>query len=877
MKRTCFSVCITLLALSFLGSGITAWGATHNTVVPQLDPRDAKIENKDGPVVETDLTEEPTYASVAPLWKDQQLNAECAVLGAKNSRAKFISYWNGAVGTLMYTDAAALHELTPFLPHSVLMVVGAGAQPDFRFNPESKVDQQLLADALPGVISRWEQDGLQFTQTAVARQIEGMEALTGSENTVGLVKVEVANPGQVKRRADLWVSLLAGMNRVPLGCDRTLDQAPYLEPLKLFGHDVMTKEGALRVALDIPQGANLEAHLNPDYIPTTWDAKAAPRLMERPVVAFKGNNWLGGWWGPGTGPTDLGVIWSKPVWVKQIRVFFDVITDKDYPVASAVKVQTWIGGQWTDVAAHVEHDAKPTDVTTSRAATVGYGGGQADGWTWTFEPVRSERLRVVLQGKTPKVNPMVQEVIFTYNKDAKADKGKGKWVTTRDEVASQNALRIGFNLAPGETKSICVKIPFLPASGAEAGKIKAFKFDAQLEAVKKFWRTELAKGMTLEVPDKRVQEVWNASLIQTMIGTDLEPKKKQYVTYASIGWYEYDFSLIKAVQIEALDNAGYHDEASKFLRTLMEWQGTMPPTGKFTSKEGFLTAAPEYSPMVYTANNGYELHALGRHYLLTRDREWLKTALPHMLASVDWIERERKTTKILDANGQKAIEYGLLPEGNECDTGTIDQYWYNETYNWQGLDEAAKVLAQIGHPRAKEVAAAARDYRQCILEALAKTTAAMPKYKLPNGEMVPFIPLGVHDKKTDIYFGSMYLDFGPIHLIETGVLPSESPLAQANMKLLEAYCMRYGLSLFTPFLCPHRSYYLDTDSVHKFLQFFYSYLCAGIPGNLCTGVEEWKGIQLDQFTVAEYLRTVQMMLVREKGGGLVLGQAAPRA
>jgi len=103
------------------------------------------------------------------------------------------------------------------------------------------------------------------------------------------------------------------------------------------------------------------------------------------VTAFKGNNWLGGWWGPGTGPMNLGVQWRRPVWVKQVRVFFDISTNKDYPTTSSAKVQTWNDGQWSDVPARVEHDAKVTDVILTREAKVGYGGGQADGWTWSFE------------------------------------------------------------------------------------------------------------------------------------------------------------------------------------------------------------------------------------------------------------------------------------------------------------------------------------------------------------------------------------------------------------------------------------------------------------------------------------------------------------
>jgi len=51
----------------------------------------------------------------------------------------------------------------------------------------------------------------------------------------------------------LWVGLLAGMNRVPLGSDRTLDQAPYLEPLTLAGNDLLTSGGALRIACDLPK------------------------------------------------------------------------------------------------------------------------------------------------------------------------------------------------------------------------------------------------------------------------------------------------------------------------------------------------------------------------------------------------------------------------------------------------------------------------------------------------------------------------------------------------------------------------------------------------------------------------------------------------
>jgi len=858
------------------GSWSPTYAEAPNTAVPQLDPSVVKIDQRNIGDISADLPQEPNYAETSKLWRDQKFIAECAVLGAKNSRAKFISFWNGAVGTLMYTDLASQRELTSLLPHSLLMVIGSGKKPDFRFHPDAVVKQSLLEGDLPCVISEWEHEGIKFKQTAVGRQIEGMEAKTGRENTVALIKVEMTNPQPSARRAEAWVGLLAGMNRVPLGSDRTMDQAPYLEPLRLADHDVVTSEGALRVSLDLPHGATVDSHLAPDYVPATWDREAKPRLMERPVVAFKGNNWLGGWWGLGSGPADLGAIWRKRVWVKGVRIFFDANTVKDYPVDKLAKVQTWVGNRWTDVPARVEHDAKVTDVITSREARVGYGGGQADGWTWSFEPVRSQRLRLVLREKALRINPVVQEMIITYNKNDEADKGKGEWITTRDGVAEQNALRIGLDLGPGETKSFCVKIPYLPAGDAEARKIKDFEFDAELEAVKKFWRAELALGMTLEIPEQRAQQAWNSSLIQMMISTDLDPIHKIHVARASVGWYEYVYGLIPAIQAEALDNAGYHDEAQKWLDAFLVWQGTMPPTGDFKSKEGFLTAGPDYSPGVFTSNNGYILHALCRHYLLTRDEAWLKTALPHILASVDWIQRERKQTLTLGAKGEKNIGYGLLPAGNGCDAGTIDQYWYNEVYTWQGLNEAAKLLHRIGHPRGGEIERAAGEYRQCILDALLKVTAAAPKLKLPGGEEIPFIPLGVHDKLSVQQCAGIYLDIGPAHLIESGVLPAESKLARWIMQATEAFCMRLGLSVFEPNYCPQRAYYLDRDQIHKFLLTFYSYLCVGLSPNLYSGVEEWKGIQLDQFTYGEYLRLVQMMLIRENQGRLLLGQAIPR-
>jgi len=45
------------------------------------------------------------------------------------------------------------------LSHSALVVIGAGARPDFRFNPQFKVDQRLIEGGLPAVVSQWDRMG----------------------------------------------------------------------------------------------------------------------------------------------------------------------------------------------------------------------------------------------------------------------------------------------------------------------------------------------------------------------------------------------------------------------------------------------------------------------------------------------------------------------------------------------------------------------------------------------------------------------------------------------------------------------------------------------------------------------------------------------
>jgi len=238
-------------------------------------------------------------------------------------------------------------------------------------------------------------------------------------------------------------------------------------------------------------------------------------------------------------------------------------------------------------------------------------------------------------------------------------------------------------------------IPFSPLeedSGLIAQALQDPRGRQTLAKTAAFWNRLLARGALVEVPEKKVQDTYRASLIYQFIGRD------RGEVHAGEGFYDGLFLRDGSYQVWALELAGYLTEARQSLESFLRAQ---TPEGQFVTQAGQLDA------------HGYALWALAEHYWLTRDRRWLQTVYPQVRRAVEWLERNRV---------REGPYRGLLPaavaDGENLWAGRNHIVGY-DFWNLRGLLCAVEMARALGHAdEAARWAAQAEDYRAAIDRAL---------------------------------------------------------------------------------------------------------------------------------------------------------------
>src|SRR5262249_30529967 len=89
-----------------------------------------------------------------------------------------------------------------------------------------------------------------------------------------------------------------------------------------------------------------------------------------------------------------------------------------------------------------------------------------------------------------------------------------------------------FQLQPGGRAAVYFKMPYLPDSAGRTQPIDEQRFNSAHREIHKFWSDLLARGMKINVPEARVNDVWRALLLQNFVLAD-GPR----MTYGSGFWY----------------------------------------------------------------------------------------------------------------------------------------------------------------------------------------------------------------------------------------------------------------------------------------------------------------------------------------------------
>jgi hypothetical protein len=475
------------------------------------------------------------------------------------------------------------------------------------------------------------------------------------------------------------------------------------------------------------------------------------------------------------------------------------------------------------------------------------------------------------------------------------DNVRGQVLADAAPTVEAETLTWTWTLAPGESKTVIVKIPYLVLTEpSEQVALAALDFDKEHHEIAGYWRRRLDESARLTTPEPMLNEFYRAHAGHLLINCEGDPASAGR-RFARVGSFSYGaFGNESCMMVVDLERRGYHKEAQECLDAWLHYQGTVALPGDFSTKKGVLYGAGGLEAGGYNQHHGWILWMLGEHYRFTRDDAWLRGAAPGILAGADWIINETKRT----ANRHE-LERGLLPAGSLEDIGDWWTWLSTSCYMWRGLDSAAWALEQIKHPEAPRVRKEADAYHTNLLGNFRKATDRSPVVRLRDGTAVPHIPSMVHRRGR--YFGWICETLeGSLHLLITGALDSRSQDADWIVKDYEdnrylsnqyGYMLddfdkywfgRGGISMQACLLLDVEPYLYRDDVKQALRALFNAEAAQYFPDermnteHALPALGDWRGDQYkssDESNVAGWLR---YLFVREEGDKLLLGQAVPR-
>lgn len=466
----------------------------------------------------------------------------------------------------------------------------------------------------------------------------------------------------------------------------------------------------------------------------------------------------------------------------------------------------------------------------------------------------------------------------TADPPAALDRGKVTWAAA---------------LAPGETRSLVLKLPYVVLTEKVEGEALArLDFERERRAVAGYWRRRLDESARLITPEPMLNEFYRSHAMHLLVNCEREPGSD--LRFARVGSFAYGaYGNESCMMVVDLDRRGYHREAQECLDAWLHYQGTVGLPGTFATKEGVLYGAGGYEAGGYNQHHGWILWCLAEHYRFTRDEAWLRRAAPGIVAGADWILRE--TARTADRH---ELERGLLPAGSLEDIGDWWPWLSTSCYTWRGLDSAAWALEQLRHPEARRVRRAADDYHAALLARFRAAAARSPVVRLRDGTAVPHFPSQVHRRGRSFGWICETLE-GALHLLITRALDARGPEAEWILKDYEdnlylsnqyGYSLedfdgqwfgRGGFSMQADLLLDVEPYLYRDDVRHALRALFNGQAVSYFPDvrmnteHAAPQMGDWRGDHFKSSDEANCAGWLRQLFLREEGNDLLVGQAVP--
>ena len=227
-------------------------------------------------------------------------------------------------------------------------------------------------------------------------------------------------------------------------------------------------------------------------------------------------------------------------------------------------------------------------------------------------------------------------------------------------------------LAPGETKSLDLRMPLIPTKegSPQNAHLLTSDMDRSHQELVQFWEKLLARGMQIELPESKPVDTFYASLVYDLLARNIVQAK--FIQTASQFQYHRFYLRDSADYVRMYDATGYKDIGSQVI-SFFETRQQLD--GNFMSQPG------QYDGW------GEALWCFGEHFRRTHDLAFAQEIYPRVVRAVDWLIQARAKDPLR-----------VMPDSdvrdNEYVSGHLTGYNFLALDGLQAAIDLAKALGQ---------------------------------------------------------------------------------------------------------------------------------------------------------------------------------------
>jgi hypothetical protein len=341
--------------------------------------------------------------------------------------------------------------------------------------------------------------------------------------------------------------------------------------------------------------------------------------------------------------------------------------------------------------------------------------GETAGWDVAYV-----RIAMTNQAAQPRPASLTDHVILMDGEKAHFQKGKlldptgAILAVTDDEHAVYETntamLRHSFQLAPGASAQVHLKIPFVPDAKKLLNAAAAADFTSAYNTQRSFWEGLLARGARIELPEHRINNVYRALLAQNFALAD-GPR----FTYGSgLRYNDSTYPQENGFGAHVLAMYGFKDYADKLQRYFLG-----------------MCVTPKGAGRKYQNRRAMVLHHLLEDYRLTGSTNLFNQFAKEYYRVADEIVSDRHST-MTNISGEKPLYWGWLPPdkpGADVEASTQRVYVPGHNINnCQGLQDFGRFLVTTGidPARGEKYVREAEDFRKALTSAMERAAIRLP-------------------------------------------------------------------------------------------------------------------------------------------------------